>query len=76
MLKEDLMKSFPRLKKDIEDWWHEECRNAYLLGCFDRVYGVNHPRRREFIRLLEKEPDEFTRETGVPLLKQIKGALF
>lgn len=49
---------------------------TYLLGCFDRVYGVNHPRRREFIRLLEKEPDEFTRETGVPLLKQIKGALF
>lgn len=64
-MREKLVKMFPKLKNDIFEFWEEELRNAFLLGAFDRVYGPQHPRRAEFIALLEEEPDSWSQRLGV-----------
>ena len=66
-MKEKLKKQFPQIAEDIEEYWEDECRNAFLLGCFDRVYGSRHPRRGKFIRVLDSMPDAFTLKHGFKL---------
>jgi len=72
MVKQTLKDLFPRLREEIDWWWDDKCRSAALLGAFDQEYGPRHPSRGEFISLLESEPDEFTKEMGIPLSQQLK----
>jgi hypothetical protein len=48
--------------EEIEACWHEECRNAFILGIYDRREFFSYEEREELIRWLDAHPDRWTIE--------------
>jgi hypothetical protein len=61
--------------KEIEAHWGDECRNAIILGIYDRREHYSYE-REELIRWLDAHPDrwtiEFQKATGYrPSLREV-----
>ena len=48
--------------KEIETAWDDECRNAFILGIYDRRDFYSHEDREALIRWLDAHPDRWTLE--------------
>jgi hypothetical protein len=52
----------PEELEEIKACWSEECRNAIILGIYDRRERYSHEEREELIRWLDAHPDQWTIE--------------
>ncbi len=52
----------PEELEEIEACWNEECRNAFILGIYDRSERYPREEREELIRWLDAHPDRWTVE--------------
>jgi hypothetical protein len=48
--------------EEIETAWDDECRNAIILGIYDRREFYSHEDRESLIRWLDSHPDRWTLE--------------
>jgi hypothetical protein len=52
----------PEELEEIEACWNDECRNATILGIYDRREFFSYEEREELIRWLDAHPDRWTVE--------------
>ncbi len=52
----------PEELREIEACWDDECRNAIILGIYDRREFSDPEEREELIRWLDAHPDRWTIE--------------
>jgi hypothetical protein len=52
----------PEELEEIKGCWDDECRNAIILGIYDRRKFSSHEEREELIRWLDAHPDRWTIE--------------
>jgi hypothetical protein len=52
----------PEELEEIKACWDEECRNAFILGIYDRRERCSYEEREELIRWLDAHPDQWTIE--------------
>jgi hypothetical protein len=52
----------PEELREIEACWGEKCRNAFILGIYDRRERCSYEEREELIRWLDAHPDQWTIE--------------
>jgi hypothetical protein len=48
--------------REIREAWDDECRNALILGIYDRREFYSHEDREALIRWLDAHPDRWTLE--------------
>jgi hypothetical protein len=68
----------PEELEEIEAYWNDECRNAIVLGIYDRRGFLSYEEREELIRWLDAHPDQWTvgfrKATGRwPSLREVLG---